>query len=130
LEERIMSLIETRRSEGTSAVALSDFRAVSENREVEVLRGLVQQGVLKTAIRRIYDYADGAIQARRTADLAELVMGLESSIGDSLEFAIAVLTATLPAKAELTVRKHYASKLIAELEVRGHEASSVLRGLL
>lgn len=125
-----MSLVEARKSGGTSAGALSDFCALPENREVEVLVGLVQQGVLEPAIRRLYEYADNAIQARRMSDLSELVLGLESSIGDSLKFAIAVLTATLPVKADLPSRSRYAASLFAELEAQGHEPKSVLRGLL
>jgi len=108
-----------------------EFRMLEENPDADVLVQLVGAGELDRAMRHLYQLCDVRIQQRRFDLLAKLMESLSGHVGRSLEFDIAVLTATLPATKSLSQsREAFGKRLHKALENAGEDPATTLHGLV
>ncbi len=105
------------------------FRVIQQNPKAEELLGLIRAGDVTPAIDELYDVFRSSFRARRLDYLESLVRGLVESVDLSPEFAIAVLTATLPVRKTLSGRSKFYQAVSEYLRARGRVPSEVLHGL-
>lgn len=105
------------------------FQVVQQNAKAEELLGLIRAGDVAPAIDELYDVFRSSFRARRLDYLESLVRGLRESVQLSPQFAIAVLTATLPVRTTLKGRSKFYEAVSESLRSMGRTPSEVLHGL-
>lgn len=112
-----------------SGVGFQVLQVAQQNPKAEELLGLVRAGDLAPAIDELYDVFRSSLRARRLDYLESLVRGLRESVPLSPQFAIAVLTATLPVRNSLNGRSKFYEAVSDHLRAIGRVPSEVLHGL-
>lgn len=123
-------LAEGLRLEPWSSGLAGEFEPATENPKARQLLDLVRSGELMLAISELNDFARRCVLNRHVHELEALLRALVPSVGESLEFSIAVLTASFPVKRSLKNRSAFADALSSELLKKHQEPAKVLRGLL
>ncbi len=113
-----------------SSITGADFDLAEENPKAAQLIDLVAADELERAADDLFEFARREIRARRLFELNSLLKALRPHVERSVEFAIAVLTATLPLRSRLAERQNFVAAVEAALETRGRSSAEVLRGLV
>jgi PAS domain-containing protein len=113
-----------------SAITDVDFDPGAENPKAEQLIGLVRQDELERAADDLFEFARREVRSKRLFELNALLKALRPHVGLSVEFALAVLTATLAFRSRLAERPSFVLAVEDSLRAAGRQPSAVLAGLV
>jgi hypothetical protein len=113
-----------------SSITGPEFDVATENPKAEQLIDLVIAGELERAADELFEFSRKEIKSGRLFELNALLKALRQHAALSVEFALAVLTATLPLKSRLAERREFVAAVEGVLRARGRSAAEVLQGLV
>jgi hypothetical protein len=117
------------RLEPWSSGLAGDFEPATDNPKARQLLDLVRGGDLMLAISELNDFVRRCVLSRQLHEFEAVLRALTPHVGESLEFSIAVLTASLPVKRGLKNRTTFFDAVSHELLKQDLEPAQVLRGL-
>ncbi len=113
-----------------SSITGAEFDTDTENPKAEQLIDLVRAEEVERAADDLFEFSRREIRSRRLFELNALLKALRPHVVLSVEFAIAVLTATLPFRERLVERPSFVKAVELALRADGRTPAEVLQGLV
>lgn len=113
-----------------SSITGAEFDIAFENPKAEQLLDLISADELERAADDLFEFSRREIRSGRLFELNALLKALKPHVSLSVEFAVAVLTATLPYRSRLAERGPFLSVVEEVLRTGGRSPTEVLKGLV